>query len=92
MMPSRRTIFVQRGLTPEQTSNRIRLVYNAAVNMMPPGSMPDVQESDLPNDGWPADDIDAVSRRWNATRPDPRLTSDQSSGGSPDGSGTSNSW
>ena len=37
--------------------------------------MPDVVESDLPNDGWPADDIDAVARKFNGTRPDPRLTS-----------------
>jgi hypothetical protein len=92
MMPSRRTIFVQRGLTPEETASRINLVNRAALNMLPEGAMPDIQESDLPNDGWPADDIDAVARRYNATRPDPRLTNDQSSGGSPDGSGTSNSW
>jgi hypothetical protein len=92
MMPSRRTMFVQRGLTPEQTANRIRLVYNTAMNMMPPGSMPDVQESDLPNDGWPADDVDAVARRFNATRPNPRLQNVQSGGSDPNGSSSSNTW
>lgn len=92
MMPSRRTIFVQRGLTPEQTANRIRLVYNTAMNMMPPGSMPDVQESDLPNDGWPADDVDAVARRFNATRPNPRLQNVQSGGSDPNGGSSSDTW
>jgi hypothetical protein len=92
MQPSRRTIFVQQGLSPEVTANRINLVHRASVQVLPDGMLANVVESDLPNDGWPADDIDAVSRRWNATRPDPRLTSDQSSGGSPEGSGTSNSW
>jgi hypothetical protein len=92
MMPSRRTIFVQRGLTPEQTANRVRLVYNTAMNMMPPGSMPDVQESDLPNDGWPADDVDAVARRFNATRPNPRLQNVQSGGSDPNGGSSSNAW
>lgn len=87
MQPSRRTIFVQRGFTPEETAARINLVNHAAMNMLPSGVMPDIAESDLPNDGWPADDIDAVARRFNATRPDPRLSSDQS-GTSADGAGT----
>ena len=91
-MPSRRTVFVQRGLTPEETAARMNLVHAAAMRMLPPGVMAHVVESDLPNDGWPADDIDAVARRFQATRPDPRLTSDKSSGGSPDGSGTTSSW
>jgi len=90
--PSRRTIFVQRGLTTQETDQRMNLAHRAAIRMLPAGAMPDVVESDLPNDGWPADDIDAVARRWNASRPSPRLTNDQTSGGSPDGSGTSNSW
>ncbi|MGD9644112.1 MAG: hypothetical protein AB7U73_00480 [Pirellulales bacterium] len=91
MPPSRRTIFVQRGLTPEETASRINLVHNAAIRIVPAGYVPDVQESDLPNDGWPADDTDAVARRFNATRPDPRLQSMQG-GGDPNGSSSSNSW
>jgi len=92
MPPSRRTIFVQRGLTPEETASRINLVHHTALSILPIGAMPNIAESNLPNDGWPADDIDAVARKFNATRPDPRLKSMQSSGGDPEGSGTSNSW
>jgi hypothetical protein len=92
MPPARRTIFVQQGLSPEETASRMNLVNQAAIRIVPPGTIPQVEESDLPNDGWPADDIDAVARKFNATRPDPRLQSMQSSGGDPEGSGTSNSW
>lgn len=90
--PSRRTVFVQQGLTPEETAARMNLVHHAAMRILPPGVMANVVESDLPNLGWPADGVDAVARKFNATRPDPRLTNDKSSSGSPDGSGTSNSW
>jgi hypothetical protein len=87
MPPNRRTVFVQRGLTPDVTSSRIELVQRVAVTMMAGGGMPDVVESDLPNDGWPADDIDAVNRKFRATRPDPRLKDASSGGGSSGGSG-----
>ena len=90
--PSRRTVFVQQGLTPEETAARMNLVHRAAMQILPPGVMPSVVESDLQNYGWPADAIDAVARKFNATRPDPRLTNDKTSGGDPEGSGTSNSW
>jgi hypothetical protein len=86
MPPSRRTIFVQQGLSGEQTADRVNAVHRAALRMLPAGGMPDIVESDLPNDGWPADDIDAVARKWSASRPEPRLESIGSSDGS-DGGG-----
>jgi hypothetical protein len=86
MPPSRRTVFVQQGLSSDITAARINSVHRAALHIVPAGVTPDVVETDLPNDGWPADDIDAVARRWSATRPDPRLESIQSSDGS-DGGG-----
>jgi hypothetical protein len=73
MPPNRRTVFVQRGLSPDVTAMRIDLVQRAAGRMTPPGFVADVVETDLPNDGWPADDIDAIAKKWQATRPDPRL-------------------
>ena len=91
MPPSRRTVFVQRGLSPEETATRVSMVYRTALKMMPVGVMPDVVESDLPNDGWPADDIDAVARKFNATRPDPRLKDTSGGGGGGGGGGGNNS-
>lgn len=88
MPPNRRTVFVQRGLTPDVTSTRIELVHRAGLAMIANGAMPDVVESDLPNDGWPADDIDAVGRQFRATRPDPRLKDVSAGSGSGGGSGS----
>lgn len=81
MPPNRRTLYVQQGLSPDETSRRIELVQRAASRMMPPGFVPEVVESDLANEGWPADDVDAISKKWQATRPDPRLKSPSDSGG-----------
>ena len=48
------------------------------------------RESDLPNDGWPADEIDTVSRKYRSTAPDPRLKNVSSADSSSAGSGNSN--
>jgi hypothetical protein len=89
MPPNRRTIFVQRGLTNDVTALRIDMVQRAAGRMVPNGYAVDVVESDLPNDGWPADAVDAIAKRWDATRPDPRL-SKETSGPANGGGGSAN--
>lgn len=85
MAPTRRTIFVQQGLSSEVTEGRLRSVERAAERIVPVGMVAHVVESNLPNAGWPAADIDAVTRKFIATTPDPRLPSIDSGGG---GSGT----
>jgi hypothetical protein len=90
MPPSRRTVFVQRGLTPDVTAQRIELVQRASSQIIPGGFVADVVESDLPNDGWPADDVDAIARKFQATRPDPRLKDASDSEGGSGGSSSSN--
>jgi hypothetical protein len=88
MPPNRRTVFVQRAMNPELTAVRMAVVQRAADRMLPSGMIAEVVESDLPNDGWPADEIDSVSRQYQRTRPDPRLPSnDGGSGGGSGGSG-----
>jgi uncharacterized membrane protein YgcG len=85
--PQRRTVYVQRGLTPETTLARLVLVNRAASKLALDKSTPSIVESDLPNDGWPADDVDATSRRFIASRPDPRLSNASSSSGGGGGAG-----
>jgi hypothetical protein len=86
MPPQRRTIFVQQGLTNDVTAVRIRMAQKEAAKILPPGYLADVVESDLPNDGWPADEIDAVAKSFQKSRPEPRLkkeaAADSASGGS----------
>jgi hypothetical protein len=64
---------VQQGDGSETTIARMDAVQRASTRFVPSGMMAQVVESNLPNDGWPADDIDAVTRKFNASRPDPRL-------------------
>jgi hypothetical protein len=86
-MPStRRTVFVQQGHSTEVTEGRMHSVEWASEQIVPPGMIAHVVESNLPNDGWPAADIDAVTRKFIATTPDPRLPAGGiSSGGSGSG-------
>ena len=86
MPPSRRTVFVQQGLSSDVTQGRVQSVERMAERIVPPGMIANVVESNLPNDGWPAADIDAVTRKFIATTPDPRLPAGGiSSGGSGSG-------
>lgn len=71
--PMRRTVFVQQGLAADVTATRMRAVQRASSRILPAEALADIVETNLPNDGWPAADSDAVSRAWNASRPDPRL-------------------
>jgi hypothetical protein len=77
MPQSRRTVFVQQGLTAEETQSRMAAVDRASARLVTPGQVAQIVESNLPNEGWPADDIDAVTRKFNSSRPDPRLPKNQ---------------
>jgi hypothetical protein len=81
MPPTRRTVFVQQGLAADVTQQRVQSVERMAERIVPPGMIANVVESNLPNDGWPAADIDAVTRKFIATTPDPRLPPGGISGG-----------
>jgi len=74
MPPTRRTVFVQQGLNADVTRSRMHAVERASSQIMPDGMLANVVESNLPSEGWPASDVDAVTRKFNATRPDPRLS------------------
>lgn len=82
MQPSRRTVFVQQGLSSDVTEGRMHSVERAAERLVPPGMVAQVVESNLPNEGWPAADIDAVTRKFIATTPDPRLPTSSTGSGS----------
>ena len=89
MPPSRRTVFVQRGLSPEITALRMEKVQTLADRMISGGGIASVVESDLPNEGWPADEIDSITRGFAKTRPDPRIKSaGDSTAGTGGGSGS----
>jgi len=90
MPPSRRTMFVQQALSADETEARIQAVERVSSRMVPPGFVAQVVESNLPNEGWPAEDVDAVTRKFNASRPDPRLPAASEMSAGTGGSGGSN--
>jgi hypothetical protein len=81
MPRTRRTVYVQQGHSTEVTEERMHTVELAAEQIVPAGMIAQVVESNLPNEGWPAADIDAVTRKFIATTPDPRLPPGGTSGG-----------
>lgn len=70
---SRRTLFVQRGLTRHVTDTRVASVRRNASTMLPEGDKILVVESNLVPLGVPAEYIDAIYRKSTATIPNPRI-------------------
>jgi hypothetical protein len=79
-----RVIFVRRGANPQETAARIAAVQQCLAQSSYPGDPPvPILESRRSDDGWPADRVDAVGRKFQAATPDPKLpATTQSSGGS----------
>jgi len=75
--PQFRTVWVERGNTPEGTAKRIDAVQQAVVGMTPDGSLPPVLASDLLFEGWSSEQVDLVGRKYNASIPSPRLPASQ---------------
>jgi hypothetical protein len=72
-LPERRTIFVERGATAEQTASRVDIVQQAAVAMLPAGELPEVTDTAMILEGSRAEDVDATLKGFDSTRPAPRL-------------------
>ena len=68
-----RTIFVQRGLTPDVTADRIASVQQAVMRMQPHAQPPAIVESDMWNEGSSAESVDLTFKALKSTQPAPRL-------------------
>jgi hypothetical protein len=79
--PQYRTVYVERGETVEVTAKRIRAVEMAAGRLTVDGNVPPVMETAIAARGWPADQIDATTRQWLNSVPQPRLPSSGGGGG-----------
>jgi hypothetical protein len=81
-----RSIFVRVASSNEETSARMNAVQAYVAQIMPQGEMPAISETRIADDGWPADQVETISRKYSSTIPSPRLPVKDSSGG---GSGSS---
>jgi uncharacterized membrane protein YgcG len=78
---ARRMIYVHRGATGEITAARMAVVAKAAQKAAPGQPLPPILETSISDAGWPAREVEIISRRFDATTPDPRLPKDAGSGG-----------
>lgn len=67
-----RFIYVHRARTKQETSARIASVMQLA-GKISPKNMPPVMATSISDQGWPAEEIEAISRKWRKTIPAPRL-------------------
>jgi hypothetical protein len=75
-----RTVFVQRGNTPDQTAMRVDSIQKFAAEMFPTGELPAVVDTNLQPRGWPADYINTVYSTFEKSTPSPRLPESGMSG------------
>jgi hypothetical protein len=69
----RRTVFVQRGATPEITADRVDAVQQTVGRLAATGPLPRIMESDMDSSGYAGEEVDAVTNSSVKTRPDPRI-------------------
>jgi uncharacterized membrane protein YgcG len=79
---ARRVIYVHCGMTGQDTATRIAAVAKAAQKVCPGQPIPPILETNISDAGWPAREVEIISRRFDATTPDPRLPKDSGGGGS----------
>jgi hypothetical protein len=78
-----RIVFVQRGLTPEMTAARMEAVQSIALQYAPMADLASVVvESNMVDDGTPADPVVHTMTAFEKTAPDPRLPAAQTNASS----------
>ena len=76
-----RSIYVHVAETPEITAARISSIQQFIVQVAPGGPFPPVLETTISDEGWPASQVDAVGRKFEASTPNPRLPEAAPEGG-----------
>ena len=82
-----RLIYVHMADRNEETAARIVAVQQLA-NQIAPNDVPPVMSTSIADEGWPADRVDAIGRKYQASIPAPRLPTAPSSGSSGGSGGT----
>lgn len=85
-----RVIYVHRALNPQDTQARIDSVRTFAMQLGT-GDVPPIQETSISSQGWPAERVDIISRKFNSSMPAPKLPRSGSADGGGGGGGGSGS-
>jgi hypothetical protein len=70
-----RAIYVHRTMTAQETAARVSAVQQFAAGVLRQGEAVPILETDIDPQGWPADQVDAIGRKFQSTTPAPRLPS-----------------
>jgi hypothetical protein len=84
-----RIVYVRVADTPEETAHRLAAVQQRVAQLTPPDvAAPPVLLTNISDEGWSAERVDAITRSYQKSTPTPRLSSSQgsSSGGASSGS------
>ena len=84
-----RAIYVRRAESPEKTTARFAAVQEAAAGLAMPGERVAIVQTNVAPAGWPAERVDTIGRKFQASTPEPRLTKADGSGGGSSSSGNS---
>jgi hypothetical protein len=71
--PQYRTVYVEKGANRQITDARVDAVQQAIVGMQTQGPLPAVLASDMIYEGWSSEYVDAVTRKYQTSIPQPRL-------------------
>jgi hypothetical protein len=76
-----RAVYVHRATTPQETATRIATAQRMIAQTATQGPPPPVMETNMPDEGWSAERIDYIGRKFQASTPDPKLPAKESSSG-----------
>jgi hypothetical protein len=83
-----RAIYVYRAATPQDTAIRIGTVQQFVAQSAYQGQVAPIFESNRPDEGWPAEQVEMVNRKFQAAMPNPTLSA-AGGGGSGSSGGSS---
>ena len=86
-----RIVYVHTADGSEETDARIAAVQLLVARYAPPGEMLPVLPTSISEEGWPADQVDLIGRKFQSSIPDPRLPKMESGSSGSSSSGSSGS-
>ena len=86
--PQHRVIYVRRSIHPDETAARMAAVQAYVASIWTGEQTPPILASNASQEGWPADRVDTVNKKFLQAIPAPTLPTTGQGGGGGGGSGT----
>lgn len=86
--PQHRVVYVHRSIHPEETATRMATVQTYVSSLWQGSAIPPILPSAASQDGWPADRVDLVNKKFLQAIPAPKLPASSQGGGGGSSGGT----